>query len=222
KIKLGDQLTFTVGSEQFSAAVASIRELQWDTMKPNFYMIFSPGTLDAFPSTFITSFYLPESHKNFLNALVKKYPSTSILEVDLILRQLQTILAQLTQAINYLLYFALMAGFTVLFAAVYASLDSRIHEGALMRTLGANRAFLRKIHIIEFSLLGLISGLLAVIISEAMIYALYTHVMHMEYRANVYLWIVVPLTGALFVGMAGCWGVRQVLNKSPLQVLREL
>jgi len=222
KIKLGDQLTFTVGSEQFTATVASIRELHWDTMKPNFYMIFSPGTLDAFPSTLITSFYLPESQKNFLNELVKKYPSTTILEVDLILRQLQTILAQLTQAINYLLYFALMAGFTVLFAAVYSTLDNRIHEGALMRTLGAKRAFLRKTHIIEFSLLGLIAGLLAVIISEAMIYSLYTHVMHMEFRANVYLWAVVPLTGALFVGMAGCWGVRQVLNKSPLQVLREL
>lgn len=222
KIKLGDVLTFTVGSQQFTATVASIRGLQWDTMRPNFYMIFSPGTLDAFPSTFITSFYIPENQKDFLNALLKKYPSTTLLEVDLILRQFQTILSQLTEAINYLLYFALMAGFTVLFAAVYSTLDSRIHEGALMRTLGANRFFLRKIHIIEFSLLGLISGLLAVIISEAMLYALYTHVMQMEYRANYYLWALVPLIGVLFVGMAGCWGVRGVINKSPLQVLKEL
>ncbi len=222
KIKLGDLLAFTVGSQQFTATVTSIRELQWDTMRPNFYMIFSPGTLDAFPSTFITSFYLPENRKDFLNALVKQYPSTTLLEVDLILRQLQTILSQLTEAINYLLYFALMAGFTVLFAAVHSTLDSRIHEGALMRTLGANRAFLRNTHIIEFSLLGLIAGLLAVVISEAIIYALYTYVMHMEYKANFYLWVCVPLTGALFVGLAGCWGVRNVVNKSPLQVLREL
>ena len=222
KIKLADRLTFTVGSQQFTADVASIRELQWDTMKPNFYMIFSPGTLDAFPGTFITSFYLPENQKDFLNALVKKYPGITILEVDLILRQFKTILLQLTQAMNYLLYFALMAGFTVLFAAVYATLDNRIHEGALMRTLGANRAFLRKTHIIEFSLLGLISGLLAVVISEAVLYALYSRVMHMEYHANFYLWLYVPPIGALFVGLAGCWGVRNVVDKSPLQVLREL
>ena len=222
KIKLGDLLTFTVGSQQINATVASIRALRWDTMKPNFYMIFSPGTLDAYPSTFITSFYLPESQKNVLNTLVKKYPGTTILEVDLILRQFKTILTQLTQAINYLLYFALMAGFTVLFAAVYATLDNRIYEGALMRTLGANRSLLRKTHIIEFSVLGLISGLLAVVISEAIIYALYTQVMAMEYRPSFYLWAVIPFTGALFVGMAGCWGVRHVLNKSPLRVLREL
>ncbi len=222
KIQPGDLLTFTVGSQQINATVASIRELRWDTMKPNFYMIFSPGTLDAYPSTFITSFYLPETQKNVLNALVKKYPGTTILEVDLILRQFKTILTQLTKAINYLLYFALMAGFTVLFAAVYATLDTRIYEGALMRTLGANRSLLRKTQIIEFTVLGLISGLLAVIISEAIIYALYTQVMNMEYRPSLYLWAVMPFTGALFIGMAGCRGVRHVLNKSPLRVLREL
>ena len=222
KIKLGDHLLFTVGSQQINATVTSIRALRWDTIKPNFYMIFSPGTLDAYPSTFITSFYLPETQKNVLNTLVKKYPGTTILEVDLILQQFKTILTQLTQAINYLLYFALMAGFTVLFAAVYATLDNRIYEGALMRTLGANRSLLRKTHIIEFATLGLISGLLAVVISEAIMYALYTQVMAMEYHPGFYLWAIIPLTGALFVGMAGCWGVRQVLNKSPLRVLREL
>jgi putative ABC transport system permease protein len=222
KIKIGNLLTFTVGSEQFTSTVSSIRTLQWDTMKPNFYMVFSPGTLDAFPSTFITSFYLPKNQTDFLNALVKEYPSTTLLEVDLILQQLQTILAQLTQAINYLLYFALMAGFTVLFAAVYASLDIRIHEGALMRTLGARSTFIRRAHFIEFGLLGLMSGLLAVVISEVLIYALYTQVMHMDYSPNFYLWGIVPLTGVLFVGLAGYWGLRNVVNKSPLQVLREL
>ncbi len=222
KIKLGDHLLFTVGSQQINATVTSIRALRWDTMKPNFYMVFSPGTLDTYPSTFITSFYLPETQKNVLNTLVKKYPGTTILEVDLILQQFKTILTQLTQGINYLLYFALMAGFAVLFAAVYATLDNRIYEGALMRTLGANRSFLRKTHIIEFSTLGLISGLLAVVISEAIMYALYTQVMAMEYHPSFFLWAIIPLTGALFVGMAGCWGIRHVLNKSPLRVLREL
>ncbi|MGZ8162339.1 MAG: ABC transporter permease [Methylobacter sp.] len=222
KINLNDQLTFTVGSQQIKAIVSSIRKLQWDTMKPNFYMIFSPGTLDAYPSTYLTSFYLAEKQKNFLNTLVKKYPSTTILEVDLILQQFKTILTQLTQAINYLLYFALMAGFTVLFAAVYSTLDSRIQDSALMRTLGAKRSFLRKTHVIEFGLLGLIAGVLSVLISEAIIYALYTQVIHMDYRPNFYLWGLLPITGALFVGLAGYWGVRDAVNKSPLRVLREL
>ena len=191
-------------------------------MKPNFYMIFSPGTLDRFASTFITSFYLPEAQKNLLNDLVKNYPGITVLEVDLILKQFKSILAQLTQAINYLLYFALLAGFTVLFSAVQASLDHRIHEGALMRTLGAHRSFLRKAHIIEFSLLGFSAGLLAIALSEIILFALYHQVLHLDYAPNLLLWTILPPVSALFVGLAGYWGVKDVVNKSPISVLREV
>jgi putative ABC transport system permease protein len=222
KIKLGDELTFTIGSQQVKSSVTSIRKLQWNTMKPNFYMIFSPNTLNNYPYTFITSFYLSSEQKPLLNALVKKYSSITVLEVDLILRQINTILTQLTKAINYLLYFALMAGFTVLWAAVYASLDNRIYEGALMRTLGTERRFLRTTHFLEFSVLGLIAGLLAVLISEIIRYALYTQVMHIDYYMNFYLWAIIPISGALLVGLTGYWGLKEVVNKSPLRVLREL
>ena len=221
-IKLGDRLTFTVGNQQIKATVTSIRELRWDSMKPNFYMVFSPGTLDAYPSTLITSFYLSDINKNSLNTLLKKFPGTTILEIDLILKQFKTILLQLTQAISFLLYFALLAGFTVLFATVYATLDNRIYEGALMRALGATRSLLRKTHIIEFTTLGLISGLLAVVISEVISYALYTQVMNIEYSPKLYSWVLIPFTSSIFVGLAGCWGVRHVLNKPPLDVLKRL
>jgi putative ABC transport system permease protein len=220
KIKVGDELTFTVGSAQFSAKVSQLRSVQWDTMRPNFYMIFSPGTLDNFPTMYMTSFYLADSQKNLLNTLLKKYPAITILEVDQILRQFKMILTQLTKAINLLLYFALAAGFTVLFAAVYATLDQRIYEGALMRTLGARRGFLRTTHVIEFGLLGTLAGVLAALVSEAILYALYTRVMHIDYRPAYHLWGALPAIGAITVGLAGYWGVRQVVNQPPLQVLR--
>ncbi|MDD5275396.1 MAG: FtsX-like permease family protein [Methylovulum sp.] len=222
KIKLGDELRFTVGSQPVSATVASIRALRWDTMKPNFYMVFSPGTLEEFPSTYLTSFYLPKDQKNRLNGLVKQFPNLTVLEVDAILEQFKTILQQLTQAINALLYFALLAGFTVLFAAVYASLDTRIHESALMRTLGANRRLLTRAHIIEYGSLGFIAGILAVLMAEAITYALYTRVMLIGYHPSFYLWLTVPAIGSACVGLAGWWGLKEVLNKAPLKVLREL
>lgn len=222
KIKLHDQLTFTVGSQQILAEVVNLRALDWDTMRPNFYMVFSPGTLDAYPSTVMTSFYLPETQKAVLNALVKKYPATTILEVDQIVKQFKAILTQLTQAINFLLYFSLVAGFTVLFAAVYATLDHRIQEGAIIRTLGASRALLTKIQLVEFGLLGLIAGVVTVVISEALIYSLYTKVMHIAYLPNYWLWLLIPVGGSLCVSLAGYSGIRQVVNKSPATVLREL
>jgi putative ABC transport system permease protein len=221
-VKLGDILTFTIGSQRMKATVASIRKVQWDTMKPNFYMIFPPGTLNGYAHTFITSFFLPDQKKNLLNKLVKSYPSITVLEVDLILQQLKTILRQLTQAINYLLYFALLAGFMVLFAAVISTLDARIYDGAIMRTLGANRKLLNTTHLLEFILLGFFSGVIALIISEGVLFVLYGYVLHLEYRFNYELWLVVPVLGAFVVGFVGFWGVRKVVNQSPSTVLRDI
>ncbi len=221
-IKRGDELAFAIGSQTVNAVVSSIRTLRWDSMKPNFYMIFSPGTLDAFPSTYLTSFYLPSGQKDRLNVLLKHYPNVTVLEVDGIVQQLKTVLRQLTAAINYLLYFALAAGFTVLFAAVQSSLDRRIRESALLRTLGAHRRLLVAAHVLEFSSLGVIAGFLAVLVAEIVTYAVYTYVLLMPYQPNPWLWLAVPVLGGVAVAGAGCWGVRQVLAKPPLTVLNRL
>ncbi len=221
-IVIGDKLTFTIGSQQMETTVSHIRSVQWDTMKPNFYMIFSPKTLEGYATTYITSFYLDDNNKNFLNTLVKQFSGITVLEVDMILKQFKKILIQLTTAINYLLYFALFAGFTVLFAAVYSTLDNRLYEGSIMRTLGARRALLRKAHLIEFSLLGLLSGLIAVFMSELLLFVLYTYVFHLDYEIKLLLWISVPLTSAFCVAITGYIGVQRVVNKSPIHVLREL
>lgn len=219
-IKVGDRLQFTIGSAQVNATVSSLRSVQWDSLKPNFYMMFSPGTLNNFPTTYMTSFYLTAEQKSWLNGLVKKYPATTVLEVDQLVQQFKSLLQQVSAAINYLLYFALLAGFSVLFAAVYASLDSRIYQGAIMRTLGASRGLLRRIQWLEFGVLGGISGGLAVIVAETLRWTIYEKVMQMDYAANPYYWLSLPLIGIVSVGAAGFWGVRSVRNQSPMRVLR--
>ncbi|MCK9608234.1 MAG: ABC transporter permease [Methylomonas sp.] len=221
-IKVGDNLLFTVGSAQVKARVANLRSLQWDTMKPNFYMIFSPGTLNDFPFTYLTSFYLPDAQKNLLNQLLKTFPAITVLEVDQILKQFKTILMQLTQAIDLLLYFALAAGFTVLFAAVYATLDDRIQQGALLRTLGAGRGWLRKTHLVEFGFMGALAGALAAIIFQVILYVLYSRVMHIPYVLSWRSAAILLTIGLFTIGLTGYWGVRQVVNQSPLRVLRRL
>ena len=221
KVQLGDKLTFSLGSQQIQASISHIRSVQWDTMKPNFYMVFSEDTLKPFATTYITSFYLPEENRTLLNQLVKAYPAITLLEVDAMLKQFKMILTQLTAAINYLLYFALLAGFTVLFAALYSTLDNRIHESALMRTLGANRRLLTKAHFVEFSIIGLVSGAMAVLMSELLIYTLYSYVLHLDYQINVQLWLIVPLLSTACITIAGFIGVNRVVNQPPMRVLVE-
>lgn len=221
-IKLEDVLTFSVGSEQFNAQVSSLRQVPWETLQPNFYMIFPPNTLERFPHSYITSFYLANNEKNSLNAFLKKYPNTMILEVDLMLAQFKMILNQLTSALNYLFYLAFGAGFTVLFAAVYATLDQRIYKGALMRTLGANHNLLNKAHLLEYCMLGFLSGVLAIILAEAIMYCLYQYVLHLDYHINFLFWLLVPCSATGVIGITGFWGLRGVVKTPPLQVLQKL
>jgi len=219
-IQIGDELRFTVGSGQVQARVANIRSLRWDTMKPNFYMIFSPGSLDGFPSTYLTSFYLPPEAKSVLHTIAKRFPSLTILEVDQIVAQIADILRQLSKAIDLVLYFALIAGFTVLFAAVYSTLEVRLHEAALMRTLGASRDWMNWVHAIEFGIIGWISGLIAVILAHVVLYALYAGVMNLPFEVDVMQLIFLPIGAAGMVTMAAYWGLRSVVRQSPLLVLR--
>jgi len=220
--KVGDKLGFTIRQKDFTAVISSIRKVQWDNMKPNFYLIFSPGTLDSYPSTLITSFYLSKENKPALNQLVKQYPSMTVLEVEMLLKQFEKILTQLSQAIDYLLLFALLAGISVLFASIYSTLDSRMYSGALLRTLGSSRKLLKKSQFIEFATLGLIASLLAIIAKEFVSYFLYQQVLHMPYQVNYWVWVVMPTTVSICLGFAGMFGLRRVLTSSPVQVLRNL
>ncbi|MCK5924462.1 MAG: ABC transporter permease, partial [Methylococcales bacterium] len=220
KINVEDELTFSIGSQEFIATVSSIRQVKWETMRPNFYMIFSPATLMHYPKTYLTSFYLPKENKTSLQALIKQYPAMMVFKVDTILAQFKTLLLQVTKAVNALFYFALLAGFCVLFAAISSTLGQRFYEGALMRTLGAKRSLLRYSYLLEFSLLGFVSGLLAIMIAESVIFSLYYFILQLDYYFHWKLWLISPFVGLFVVMIAGCLGVRKVIKVPPVKLLR--
>jgi putative ABC transport system permease protein len=220
-IVVGDELGFSLGGETFAATVTSIRSVQWDSFRPNFYMVFPPGVLDGYAATYMTSFYLPASQKALLIDLVRSFPAVTILEMDLIIEQVERIFRQVTLAVEYVLLFVLLAGFAVLFAALQASLDERLYEGALLRALGGSRRQLRAGHLAEFAALGLLAGLVAAIGTESLAWILYSHVMNLDYTFKWQVWLVAPLTGALLIGAAGYWGTRTVVARSPMHLLRE-
>jgi putative ABC transport system permease protein len=220
-IELDDELGFTVGDERFSARVLSIRSVQWDSFRPNFYMVFPPGVIEGFPATWMTSFYLPPGDKPVLIELVRNYPAVTVLEMDLIIAQVERIFRQVTLAVEYVLLFVLLAGFAVLFAALQASLDERLYEGALLRALGASRRQLRSGHLAEFITLGALAGLVAAIGTECIAWVLYSQVLHFDYSFKWPVWIAAPLLGAVLIGAAGYRGTRPVVERSPVLLLRE-
>jgi len=220
KLQLGDLLTFDIGGEQRQARVSSLRSVHWDSFQPNFYMIFQPGTLQGLPTTYLTSFYLAPGHDLDVVALSRAFPAVTILQVDALLEQLRSILAQVTLAVEYVLLFVLAAGLAVLFAGLQATLDERIRQGALLRALGAARPLLVKARRIEFGLLGAASGALAALGCELITLVLYRYAFDLQWSPHPWL-LLLPLIGAMLVGGAGVLGTRRALNASPLAVLRE-
>ncbi len=220
QLKLGDRLSFTIGGLTREANVTSLREVNWDSFQPNFYMIFEPDMLQGMPATYMTSFHLPPGKERELVELARAFPSVTLLQVEALLAQLRSILAQVSLAVEYVLLFVLAAGLAVLFAGLQATLDERIRQGALLRALGAERRLLLRARRAEFGLLGAASGLLAALGCELVSALLYHYAFDLRWQPHPWL-LVLPLIGALLVGGAGLIGTRRALNVSPLTVLRE-
>ncbi|MEE2798196.1 MAG: FtsX-like permease family protein [Pseudomonadota bacterium] len=218
-VTLGDRLGFVIEGRTLDAEVSSVRSVEWDNFTPNFYMIFAPGDLDGFPATLLTSFYLPAEQRGALRELNRQFPAMTLLEVGPLLAQIRDILRQVTLAVEYVLLFVLLAGMTVLFAALQATLDERLYQGALLRTLGAGRALLRRASWMEFLLLGLMSGLMAVVAAELATWALYRFALNLDWAPHLLFWLLTPSAAALLIGCAGVWGTRAVLQQSPMRLI---
>ena len=223
-INLGDRLTLFTGEQEWQARVSSIRRVQWDNFKPNFYLILNPGALDHLPATWINSFHLAGEDKSKLVGLVKRFPSITLLEVDAILNQVKGIINQVTLAVEAILGFVLAAGVVVTLAAIKASMNERMREGALLRTLGAERGMLRQTQWSEFAGMGLLSGMFGVFGAEIINAILYRWVFELPDKITWtpawWAWLVVPFVCAALIGFAGVAGSRRVLQQSPLASLR--
>jgi putative ABC transport system permease protein len=191
-------------------------------MQPNFYIIFSPGGLDDFPSTYMTSFYLEKTEKLFLNTLLKQYPTMTVIEVDALIEQIQIIISQVTLAIELVLILILISGSLVLLASIQASMDERMKQHAILRTLGAGRKLVLGSLAIEFCALGFFAGVLATLGSEVTVYALETEIFKLDYEMNPELWVLGPMIGTVLIGAVGTIATLKVVNTPPTTVLRGL
>ncbi len=220
-LELGDRLSFDVAGEPIEAEVASVREVQWDSFRPNFFLVFSPGTLDGLVGTWLTSIKLDAQQRKMLVDLVRRFPSVSVFDVEAILDQVRDVIDRASLAVQYVFLFTLAAGVTVLLAAIQATRDERRYESAMLRTLGARRRVVLAGVASEFVALGMLSGTLAAIGATLAGWLLATRVFDLSYSINPWVWIIGLAAGAVIVGGAGTLAARSVINHPPISTLRE-
>jgi putative ABC transport system permease protein len=221
QLKVDDELVFTIQGREVKARIASIRTVAWDNMQPNFYIIFAPGTLEDFPSTFMTSFHLEKEQKLFLNDLLNAHPTMTVIEIDALIEQVQRIISQVTLAIELVLVLIVGSGGLVLLASIQASMDERMKQHAILRTLGASRRLILGSLAIEFCALGFFAGILATVGSEITVFMLETEIFELDYQMNPELWVLGPVVGVVLIGAVGTVATRRVVDTPPASVLRE-
>ncbi|MFC0266610.1 ABC transporter permease [Kushneria aurantia] len=221
-LSLGDRLTFDIGGEPVTAEITSLRQVDWESFQPNFFMIFPPGVLENFSHTFITAFHVEGNPQQRLTPLIEQYPSVSLLDIDAVLNQVRDLLGQVSRAVEIVLLFILLAGVAVLYAALTASRPAREREGALLRVFGAGDRRLVRTQLAEFALLGAASGLLGALLAESAAALLYGVWLELPPRPHLLMWLIMPLGGALLIGAIGYLLSRPLRRQAPMESLRLL
>ncbi|HEX2492456.1 MAG TPA: FtsX-like permease family protein [Steroidobacter sp.] len=219
-LKLGDVLSYDIAGETITARLASLREVQWDSFRPNFFMVFSPGVLDDSAGTYLTSVHIPYERRRVLLEFVRQFPEVTIIDVEAILTQVRGVIDKASLAVQYVFGFTLLAGVTVLLAAIQATRDERRYESAMLRTLGASRRVVFQGVAAEFTTLGLLSGALAALGATAAGYFVATHLFNLDYTFDPSVWTIGLAAGALLVGVSGTLATRSVVNHPPIATLR--
>jgi putative ABC transport system permease protein len=219
-LALGDEVTYAIGGESLTVRITSIRRVNWESFRPNFFMVLNPGQIERYAHTYITSFYVGADQRAAMLELIRGFPSVSVLDIQAVLDQVRGAMGRAALAVQYVFLFTLAAGIMVLLAAIQATRDERMFESAVLRTLGAGRGVVLQGVAAEFTTLGLLAGLLAAIGAGAIGYVVANELFNLDYVPGAWLWLVGMLTGAVVVGASGTLAVRPVINASPAVTLR--
>ena len=219
-LRIGDRLTFDIAGETLTVRVASIRKVKWDSFRPNFFIVFAPGPLDKVAGTYLTSAYLAPGPAESLAELARRFPSVSIFDIDDLLADVRSMLDKAVLAVQSVFVFTLIAGLTVLLAAVQSSRDERRYESAILRTLGASRRTVLKGVLAEFAAIGVLAGLIAAAGASVAAYFLTTRVLDLPYAFSPWACVTGLVGGGLVVAASGWLATRAVVRQPPLATLR--
>jgi len=220
--KLGDEVSFDIAGQTLKAKITSLRKVEWESFKPNFFVVISPGGLKDYSASYISAMHVPENKIAAMDDLVREYPNLSVIDVDAVLKQVRSTIEQVSRVVESVFYFSLLAGLLVLLAAVQASQDDRMREAGVMRVLGASKKQLRLAQATEFASLGLLAGLVASISASVIASLISEQVFNLPWTFNIPLIVYGVVGGSSLALIAGLWATRKVTQIPPMETLRAL
>lgn len=222
-VDLGDELVWNVQGALITTYVGSIRELDFRKMESRFFILFPLGVLENAPqfNILVTKSPDTETTASYRNEVVKAFPNVSVIDLGSILVTLNDILTKVSYVIQFMAAFSILIGLIVLISSLFLSKYQRIRESVLLRTIGAVKEQILKINFVEYALLGSLSSATGIGIALISSFLLTKYLFELEFNIQ---WLPIILVFFLIVGITvfiGIFNSRDVLNKSPLEVLRK-
>ena len=221
-LALGDELTFAIAGQSATVRITSTRNINWDSFRPNFFMVVNPGVLESYAHTYVTSFYLASAQRASMLEMVTELPGVSVIDIDAILDQVRRAMSRAASAVQYVFLFTFAAGIVVLLAAIQATRDERMYESAVLRTLGAGKGVVLKGIAAEFTAIGVLAGTLAAAGAGLIGYFVARELFELDYMPGPVLAVSGLLAGALIVGISGTLAARSVVSEPPVITLRRI
>ena len=172
-LKIGDVLEFDIESVPITAKVVNLRQVQWTSFQPNFFIQFQEGVLEEAPKTFLAT--IPGIQKEKLlplqKSIVQKLPNISIIDVSRLVQKIREVITQMGLALRFMTGLTLFSGLLVLYSIANHQARSRRKEYALLKALGSPFEIIRRQNIWQYTLICLGASLLGVLFSLAISYA---------------------------------------------------
>ncbi len=142
-VQLGDRLTFQIADQTLTGRIDNIRTVQWQSLHPNFYIIFSPHAFKNFATPYLSSIYLTPHQQNILLPLLEKFPSTTLIDISSVIKQIQQFIDHATSIIIYLFIGVIAAALLVVGSCLLATKGLRQKTNQLLKILGANKRYVK-------------------------------------------------------------------------------
>jgi putative ABC transport system permease protein len=222
-VGVGDEIVWDVQGVSLPSRITSVREVDWARFEPNFFVVFTPGALNRAPQTLValTRILGAGNRGAFQRRIAERFPNISTLDLSLLQEALEGLVSRVALAVRFMALFSIGVGILVLIGALATSRFQRIREGALLRTIGATRSQIFAIVVAEYLALGLVASVIAVLLAVAAGWALARFVFDGSFSLPaIHLGVLVLGVIALTI-LVGLANSREVVRRTPLEVLRE-
>ena len=219
-LKMNDEVIIQMEDGSIETYIQSIRTVDWESFSPNFFVIGHPTLFEEKSSTHITSFFIPKSKQKVAAELMREFRTVSVFSIEELIQQIRDIVDQVTKALNSILLLTCLSALFLAFSALQDGFDQRRHQSAILRTLGATGKLVKVSSLIEFSILGLISGLLGSSIAHTGVYFIETSVFETIPGFYPEIWILGPVIGILIVSGLCLYLVNGLMRQSPKDLLK--